>query len=64
MTIGEHEFMTKVPYWLMEAAKQLKKMNQLKALEMKMNYDVVKQKGGVSLEYDQAIDDIMEGKDK
>ena len=64
MTIVEHEFMTKVPYWLMEVAKQLKKANQLKALEMKLNYDVVKRQRGVSLEYDQDFDDIMEGKDK
>lgn len=56
MTIGEHEFMTKLPYWLMEVAKQLKKANQLKALELKAkSYDNITP---------EMVDDIMEGKDK
>ena len=57
MTIGEHEFMTKLPYWLMEVAKQLKKANQLKALELKAKpYE-----HNITPEM---VDDIMEGKDK
>ena len=52
-----------VPNALRDIAKELKRMNKLKALEMKLNYDVVRRQDGVSLEYDQEIDDIMEGKD-
>lgn len=55
--------MATVPMALRDIAKELKLMNKLKALEMKLNYDVVKRQGGVSLEYESDIDDIMEGRD-
>lgn len=63
MTRYEQEFLAIVPMTLRDIAKELKRRNKLKALEMKLNYDVVRKQGGVSLEYDQAIDDIMEGRD-
>lgn len=63
MTRYEQEFMATVPMALRGIAKELKLMNKLKALEMKLNYDVVKRQGGVSLEYESDIDDIMEGRD-
>lgn len=63
MTRYEQEFMATVPMALRDIAKELKLMNKLKALEMKLNYDVVKRQGGVSLEYESDIDDIMEGRD-
>lgn len=57
MIVGEHEFMTKLPYWLMEVAKELKKMNQLKALELKAKpYE-----HNITPEM---VDDIMERKGK
>lgn len=63
MTRYKQEFMATVPMALRDIAKELKLMNKLKALEMKLNYDVVKRQGGVSLEYESDIDDIMEGRD-
>ena len=63
MTRYEQEFMAIVPNALRDIAKELKRRNKLKALEMKLNYDVVRRQGGVSLEYDREIDDIMAGKD-
>lgn len=59
----EQEFLSTMPKALKSIVKELKKMNKLKALEMKLNYDVVKRQGGVSLEYDRDIDDIMEGRE-
>lgn len=57
MTVGEQEFRTKLTFWLMEVAKELKKMNQLKALELKAKpYE-----HNIAPEM---VDDIMEGKDK
>lgn len=57
MTVGEQEFMTKLSYWLMEVAKELKKMNQLKAMELKAKpYE-----NNITPEM---VDDIMEGKNK
>ena len=57
MTVGEQEFMTKLTYWLMEVAKELKKMNQLKAMELKAKpYE-----HNITPEM---VNDIMEGKGK
>lgn len=63
MTQYEQEFLSTVPKALKNIAGELKKYNKLKALEMKLNYDVVKRQGGVSLEYDREIEDILEGRD-
>ena len=60
MTNAELNAMLAAAYNLPKIAKELERMNKLKALEMKLNYDILKKQGGVSLEFEHDVDDIME----
>lgn len=60
MTNAELNAMLAEAHQLPKIAKELERMNKLKALELKLKYDVVKRQGGVSLEFDRDLSSIME----